>query len=194
MQKFLAANKNFGAFETSLHKLFCHPLFDICPEIKVLVCKKKGMINLDIDQINQIFVESVKSVVYTVSGVSLVELDKKIPEEHDGIVGIMPLSGSKNSMIMLEAPKGLDIITSYMIGIDVAEITEKDLIDCIGELANMVSGTAKLRLVPHALHLMLSTPFVAKGAGLKFFFKRSTVFEASLGCEDILLNMRVLLF
>jgi chemotaxis protein CheX len=92
-----------------------------------------------------------------------------LPLDPDGqIIGSVGFTGEATGIIYLYAGLGFaKVITSRMIGIEVAEVDPGDMVnDAIGELSNMVVGYVKSRLCDTGLHCTLTIPSVVRGQQL----------------------------
>ncbi len=92
-----------------------------------------------------------------------------------GYAGVLPLHGDMNGLFILKTnANSLRIFTSYLIGVEQEDVTDEDMCDCIGEIANVVCGLAKARAAMQGIHFTLSTPFCVKSEqSLEFFFKKN---------------------
>jgi chemotaxis protein CheX len=113
------------------------------------------------------FAESIQSVFSTMLGldVSVGEIEPVgISEDHD-VSGIIGLSGdvTGNAALCFSAETAGKIIESF-VGMEMDPGSE-DFADAIGELANMVAGSAKAMY--DGLHVSLSCPSVVVGLNHK---------------------------
>lgn len=103
------------------------------------------------------------------------------------VSGIIGLSGGAQGSVALSFPKesAEAIARSF---IDQAEITPEAMVDCVGELANIIAGAAKRGLAQHKISISL--PTVVTGAGHGINGPVDTVnmvvpFECGLGRFDL---------
>lgn len=90
------------------------------------------------------------------------QLKKGSGQDYD-ITGIIGISGGAKGMVSLSFPKASAVaITNKFVGLNCTEITP-DVIDAIGELANIVAGYAKRGL--SEFNISISLPSVITGAG-----------------------------
>jgi chemotaxis protein CheX len=79
------------------------------------------------------------------------------------ITGIIGLSGGAKGMVAMSFPKASAIaITNKFVGMDAKDLN-KDVVDAIGELANIVAGYAKRGLTE--FNISISLPSVILGTG-----------------------------
>lgn len=79
------------------------------------------------------------------------------------ITGMVGFAGTYSGVISIHCPVALALqITSNMLGIDCDEVND-DLNDAIGEIANMLGGSAKQVLSKGGLDVKLSIPTVISG-------------------------------
>ncbi len=147
----------------------------------------KQLINL-----SNIFEKSFCEVISVLSGIPLMKTDDD--EMPGNFIGILPLSGDISGLFVISASdESLQLLTAYMTGQE--EVSDADMQDCIGELANMACGLAKARSSMEGIAFTLSTPFSIKGAqDLEFAFKKNArVMEFPFVSPEISLNVRVIL-
>lgn len=90
------------------------------------------------------------------------QLKKGSGSDYD-ITGIIGISGGAKGMVSLSFPKASAIaITNKFVGIESQDLN-KDVVDAIGELANIVAGYAKRGL--SEFNISISLPSVILGAG-----------------------------
>lgn len=122
---------------------------------------------LKADYINP-FIESTINVITQVTGVTpeKSEVDLKSGHELIGDVsGVLGLAGTAEGFLIIILSKKLSCeLISRMLSVGVDEISDDDVRDGIGELANMVSGNAKAALVGTPYHFELSIPTVVIGS------------------------------
>ena len=79
------------------------------------------------------------------------------------ISGIIGLAGNYQGSVAIHTSKSIAMkITSAMLGMDIDSITP-EVEDCIGEMANMVTGGAKTALSSEGVDFDLSLPTVVVG-------------------------------
>ena len=124
----------------------------------------------------RLFENSIIEVISTVSGVSVfkVNCDSNI---NDNFAGILMFSGEINGIFMIKTDEqSLRALTSNITGHDISFVKENDMIDCIGELANMICGTVRAKAAVNGIRFKSSIPFSAKGvSGLEFSFKKNAL-------------------
>lgn len=120
--------------------------------------------------LNETVIESAKEVFETMIFMDLTEATE--PDQHiEGEVLLSSITFKGN----IEGCLGIccsipcaQAIAINMLGIDTAdELTEEDTYDAIGEIANMVMGSIKSRLLEKVDNLEVSIPFVVSGRELK---------------------------
>jgi chemotaxis protein CheX len=89
-------------------------------------------------------------------------IKKEKPIDYD-ISGIIGLSGGAKGMVSLSFPKDTAVrVTNKFIGTDYADVNP-EIVDAIGELANIVAGYAKQGL--SEFNITISLPSVIMGSG-----------------------------
>lgn len=120
--------------------------------------------------LNETVIESAKEVFETMIFMDLTEATE--PDQNiEGEVLLSSITFKGN----IEGCLGIccsvpcaQAIAINMLGIDTAdELTEEDTYDAIGEIANMVMGSIKSRLLEKVDNLEVSIPFVVSGRELK---------------------------
>lgn len=110
------------------------------------------------------FIESIREVFDSMIG-SSVELAEKhatvtTPHPPD-IIGVIGLSGSAKGMVALRLPDNSALaIIGQMVGAKFDEV-DPAIVDGVGELVNMVAGSAKARFPGH--NISISLPTVVRG-------------------------------
>jgi len=154
--------------------------------------------NVNIELLIKLFENSIADVISTISGISVLKRDNNDLNSNlnEGFVGILPFSGGINGFFMMKTDEqSLKTLTSYITGCDMSLAKEDDMMDCIGELANMVCGTVRAKAALNGISFKLSIPFSALGVnGLKFSFKKNTkTFTLRFSSCGIHINTRVVL-
>jgi chemotaxis protein CheX len=109
------------------------------------------------------------------------------------ISGIIGISGNAKGMISLSFPKETALsVTNKFVGTAHTEISD-DIIDAIGELANIVAGYAKKELV--SLNITISLPSVVMGENHKVrepkdVFSFVVPFTTDLGGFDLAVSLK----
>jgi chemotaxis protein CheX len=109
------------------------------------------------------------------------------------ISGIIGISGNAKGMISLSFPKETALsVTNKFVGTAHTEISD-DIIDAIGELANIVAGYAKKELV--SLNITISLPSVVMGENHKVrepkdVFSFVVPFTTELGGFDLAVSLK----
>lgn len=81
----------------------------------------------------------------------------------DSVTAMVGLAGVYNGLISISTPGGVArTIASNMLGMEITEI-DADVIDALGEIANMIGGSFKHHFVKDGHEVRLSTPSVITG-------------------------------
>jgi chemotaxis protein CheX len=132
----------------------------------------------------------VSAVANTFATVVACELQRGAPrlqlpgEELFDVSGVIGLSGSAVGSVVLSVSKEVALqATSVMLMTEMTEVNA-DVIDAVGELTNMVAGSAKAKLAE--LQLSISLPTVVTGKGHVLSFPREVTpicipFESTWG-------------
>ena len=122
------------------------------------------------DYINP-FISSLINTFETMLGCPLTrgQLYLKTPETHlHDVSGIIGLSGQAQGTVVLSLDKSVALqATATMLMCETTEINS-DVVDAVGELTNMVAGSAKAQLTEYKLSISL--PGVIKGVGHEVCF------------------------
>jgi chemotaxis protein CheX len=124
--------------------------------------------------LKEVLLDSAKEVFKTMVSMAVTELDEDAPFIEE-MVRPVTLLGSITFKGGLEGCLGVccDVacartIAANMLGIDVTEgLTEADICDAIGELANMVLGATKARIQNEVGGIDVSIPLVVRGRELQ---------------------------
>jgi len=151
------------------------------------------MKEISINELGDIFAETLSAIVSTVSGFSL----DVLPEEQDTgfyeIAGVMSLTGNKRGMVFISAAEAdMRTLCSFITGTPANEVTKDDIEDSLCELVNMTAGGAKLQLTGTDYLFSLSWPFVIKGSGMSISTKNNVrVISRILSDGEISLGIKV---
>lgn len=108
-------------------------------------------------------IEVIKTMAFTdiKAGKPFVKKDKIAKGDVSGIIGI---TGPTNGSMSLSFTKPCILkIVSNMLGEDIKEINE-DIADAVGELTNMISGSARNRLGEKGFSFKISIPMIVTGS------------------------------
>ena len=132
-----------------------------------------------LEKIGDIYIDALKEVVTTVSGIHLEVDSRNSDNRFDEITGVMYLHGNKNGMLFVTAKEpDVRVICSKMIGVPLADVSKDEIDDTMCELINMTAGNAKLRLSETDYMFSLLQPFVIKGRYVSIVTKSITKVEA----------------
>lgn len=110
--------------------------------------------------------EDIRSVFSTMLGLELVQLPQEVnPLTHfnDCISAMVGLAGTYNGLVSIHQPVSLGTrLASVMLDMEL-EPGDRDVLDALGEVANMVAGNFKQHLSRGGQDIQLSTPSVATG-------------------------------
>jgi chemotaxis protein CheX len=106
---------------------------------------------------------------------------KTSPEMHGFITGIIGLSNGLTGSCMLSFPRRLaQEIVGKLLGADPSTVDDAMISDGIGELANMIAGSAKRQFIAQNKHFDISTPTVVMGESTCLYNPADTL---SIACE-----------
>ncbi len=122
---------------------------------------------MDVSFVNP-FLKSTAETMNTMLGISVrtgsPELKKEAKHTYD-VSGVIGLSGEAQGVISISFPKQVALkIVSKLLGTEI-KIVGEELTDGIGEIANIIAGSAKQHLTNYKLSISL--PNVVVGAGHK---------------------------
>ena len=138
------------------------------------------------------FAEMVESVFAGMLGFDVVRTHTDgAPEPGDRFIGTVHISGAWQGSVVVECPEQFGrMVAAAMFGSDVDAVEDEELVDVIGELANMTGGNVKALL---AGDTQLSLPTVVRGADFRVIvpgthLSRSLAYE----CSGHVFQVRVL--
>lgn len=83
--------------------------------------------------------------------------------------GVIGLSGKAVGTVVLSLSRNVALqATSALLQTDVSEVTESEMVDAVGELANMVAGAAKAKLAEYELSVGLPSVITGKSHTVRF--------------------------
>lgn len=90
-------------------------------------------------------------------------LDKPVTSFEKGMTSMVGFTGFRQGMLAIHTPENVALdITTLFLGLEVDKIDE-DVIDALGELANMVAGSIKPLIAKDGVDVELSLPSVVHG-------------------------------
>lgn len=131
---------------------------------------------MDVNFINP-FVESTLNVISTMA---MIECKpgkpglKKGKDPLGDVTGVIGMAGEKvtGSMAIIFPSACATRIVSSMLGEEFTEVND-DVLDCVGELTNMISGGAKAKLGEMGYKFEMATPSMITGVGHSVYHKTS---------------------
>ena len=120
--------------------------------------------------LNEVLIESAKEVFETMVFMDLTETTESDQNaESWALLGSITFKGGMEGCLAISCSTPcVQAITINMLGMDTAaELTEADTCDAIGEIANMIMGGVKSRLLEKVGNLEVSIPSVISGRELK---------------------------
>jgi chemotaxis protein CheX len=109
---------------------------------------------------------------------------KSTMEPKYDLSAVIGITGRANGTIVLSLSEGAALaVLNRMLGVEVSEIND-DVCDAVGELTNMIAGTAKAQLAK--MELSISIPNVISGKGHTIHYPSSVhpmciIFESEIG-------------
>ncbi|MDD2501926.1 MAG: chemotaxis protein CheX [Geobacter sp.] len=123
-------------------------------------------LNTTQDALIKNLIDDTRSVYSTMLGFDLMHLPLEVdPMEHfqDCVSAMVGLAGTYNGLISIHQPVSLGIkLAEAMLDMELSEV-DQDVMDALGEIANMVAGNVKQHLSKGGMDIRLSTPSVATG-------------------------------
>lgn len=123
-------------------------------------------LNISEDQLLQQLDTDVREIFSTMVGSDVSPTSKQIEavtKFKDCVTAMVGLAGVYNGLISISTPRKLAAeFASQMLGMEVNEVDE-DVIDALGEIANMIGGSFKHHFVKDGHEVRLSTPSVITG-------------------------------
>lgn len=115
---------------------------------------KEKRLQVFIDGVNRYFNEA-NNMDIEIGTPYLVE--NKMPEAHD-FTGIIGISGPYRGSVYFTAPRVL--LSHLLVSIGETDSSEENMMDLVGEIANTISGNARLE---YGEEFMISVPLVVRG-------------------------------
>jgi len=149
-----------------------------------------------IDKLSFIFIDSLKDIISKMAGISFDVLSEEIDSCFEDITGVMTLNGKNHGVLFISAnERVMKIISSFMTGIQLNDISKDDLDDAICELVNMTAGNAKLRANNIDQTFTLTPPFVITGENMTINTKkRINVISRVLGNNEISIKLKIVFY
>lgn len=120
--------------------------------------------------LNELLLDSAKEIFETMIFMDICENDESEQSlEGDAVLSSITFKGDLEGCLALCCEKQcVQVITMNMLGFDSVEgITDEDISDAVGEVANMIMGSLKKRLHETYSTVELSIPLVTRGQQLK---------------------------
>ncbi|MBS3940135.1 MAG: chemotaxis protein CheX [Actinobacteria bacterium] len=117
-------------------------------------------------------------------GLDLQPADAVAQHDSDVVVvtGVVQITGDWAGAVTVQVSEGLArTATALMFGSDPADVTEEEITDTVGELANMTGGNVKSLL---AGNCQLSLPSVTTGRDYQVHISGAEVVERATACCD----------
>ena len=103
--------------------------------------------------------------------VPLLPADPTAPDV-TGVIASVAITGAWDGHVVIRATRDLAVsVASALLFVDAAEVSDADLVDATGELANVVAGNVKCLLPQPSL---LALPRVVSGAGVRAYWPSTT--------------------
>jgi chemotaxis protein CheX len=117
------------------------------------------------------FVSAAQNVFQTMLSTKLtrgaLSLKEKSAPSHE-VSGLIGLAGKYHGMVVLSFGRETALqLAGRMLGSEPAEL-DSDVVDAVGELTNMVAGSAKTQLAEHELSIGLPTVICGKTNSINF--------------------------
>lgn len=123
-------------------------------------------LNTTLEALTQNLIDDTRNVFATMLGLELEHLPQEVsPKKHfsECISAMVGLAGTYNGLISIHQPSAVGLkLAGTMLDMEIQEINQ-DVLDALGELANMVAGNFKQHLSKGGSDIRLSTPTVASG-------------------------------
>jgi chemotaxis protein CheX len=114
-----------------------------------------------------------------------------VPGREPRYIGTVHITGQWSGSVVVECPESFGrVVAAAMFGSEPEEVTDDELVDVVGELANMTGGNVKALLEGDS---MLSLPTVVRGSDFRVVvpgthLTRSLAYE----CSGHVFELRVL--
>lgn len=127
--------------------------------------------------LNEILLESAKEIFETMIFMDMLESQDPAEEiDGDAVLGSITFKGDLEGCLAICCDmKCAQTVTMNMLGFDTLDgISQEDMCDALGEVANMIMGSVKKRLHDKVSNLELSIPLVIQGRQMKNNLGEST--------------------
>ena len=117
------------------------------------------------------FVESIRSAFSTMLGIEITRGEpfiKKGSHPHHEVNGIIGFSGKAKGIVVLSLEPEVALAATEAMLLERPPEINSDVVDAVGELANMIAGGAKAKLEQLCLSVSLPSVIIGKTDSLKF--------------------------
>jgi chemotaxis protein CheX len=139
------------------------------------------------------FAEVVEGVFTGMLGFGLVRTHgDTLPDPGEArFIGTVHITGSWSGSVVIECPERLGrIVAGSMFGSEPGDVSDDELVDVVGELANMIGGNVKALLEGDS---SLSLPTVVRGSDFRVIVPGTHLARAlSFECDGHVFEFRVL--
>ena len=149
---------------------------------------------IPIDQLQQAFVQSASEVLETMCFVGVLRETSELESAEDLISAELIFNGHPSGRFGLQAPPSTGrTISSNFLGKEPEEITEAEIEQVVGELANMICGSVLSRVELGARFELLHPTIIRAGEGIPHPGAISSILELEEGVIVLwmLMNERV---
>lgn len=128
--------------------------------------------------VKEILLESAKEVFESMVFMALNEVDGEMPDASEvTLLGTITFTGSLEGCLGICCGRRCaQTVAANMLCMDSPdELSDEDVIDAVGEIANMVMGSVKTRIQDHVGDLTISIPTVVQGREMRNRLSEGTV-------------------
>jgi chemotaxis protein CheX len=121
------------------------------------------------EQVATTLCEALSATYASICGAAPDPVDDWTPSSEQ-VVGLISLVGTPPLSLLISLPKDTAVAVSEKFAGFEFEFDSEDMNDLVGELANIIAGDAKSRLLKIGIETTLSLPTVVSGRDVKFNF------------------------
>ncbi len=140
------------------------------------------------------FNDSAKTAFSTMIDWQVTDAEKRQTEPQYAYSGIVGVSGGICGSVVLRLPEDVaNQAAAALLAMDAAEVDEEDVIDAVGELANMIVGCAKSQLAEFGLAITLPNVVTGVGHAIQFGSDIEAValdFDTEFGAVGVTIGLK----
>lgn len=139
------------------------------------------------------FLSCVKDTLNTMTGFKLIESDIENIQRNYDLSGLIILAGKSEVLFAISSNmEQAAILSSYMTGLEVEDLTQNDIIDGFVELVNMAVGMVKTMAENEGDNFKISSPISILGSNINILTKKYVKhYEFCLKADEVELKIQI---